>query len=225
MELLEKYVPSDIREKYEFYNYGHAAEIITQAFPKEWNDLMDALRTFVLQITDLTESGGAETNIPSKLTDVLYPRKWRNVKIAGDLHIQFYDRIIDQKRYEDHPSSESIVSNYISGQYVDYLKGRVAIGLEWNKKDLAFDQLISSLRTFYECNVISAGIIITRGAELNEALKTICDSDGKPVIKKYGSSTTWIGKLLPRLDSRASGGCPILAIGITSKCIEGYEKK
>lgn len=225
MELLEKYVPSDIRDKFEFYNYGHAAEIITQAFPKEWNDLMDVLRAFSLQTSDLTESGGSETSIPSKFTEILYPKKWRNVKIAGDLHIQFYERIIDQKRYEDYPSSESIVSSYISGQYIDYLKSRVAIGLEWNKKDLSFDRLINSLRTFYECNVISAGVIITRGIELNNALKVILDADGKPVIRKYGASTTWIGRLLPRLDSRAAGGCPILAIGIKSLCIEGFKYK
>jgi hypothetical protein len=28
-----------------------------------------------------------------------------------------------------------------------------------------------------------------------------------------------MGKLLPRLDSRRNGGCPILAIGIKKECI------
>ncbi|MCM1103885.1 MAG: hypothetical protein NC409_07225 [Clostridium sp.] len=41
-------------------------------------------------------------------------------------------------------------------------------------------------------------------------------------MKKYGASTTWIGKLTYRLDSRRNGGCPILAIGIRKGCVEGY---
>ena len=41
-------------------------------------------------------------------------------------------------------------------------------------------------------------------------------------MKKYGASTTWIGKLTYRLDSRRNGGCPVLAIGIGKECVEGY---
>ena len=39
---------------------------------------------------------------------------------------------------------------------------------------------------------------------------------------KYGASTTWMGKLIPRLDSRRNGGCPILAVGIKKACVKGY---
>jgi len=61
--------------------------------------------------------------------------------------------------------------------------------------------------------------------------RTIYDYDPrdrrwKPILRKYGASTTWMGKLLPRLDSRRNGGCPVLAIGIRKKCVtdwnEGY---
>ena len=41
-------------------------------------------------------------------------------------------------------------------------------------------------------------------------------------MKKYGASTTWMGKLIYRLESRRNGGCPILAIGIGKECVEGY---
>jgi len=34
---------------------------------------------------------------------------------------------------------------------------------------------------------------------------------------KYGASTTHMNKLLPRLKAGRSGGCPVLAIGITQK--------
>ena len=42
-----------------------------------------------------------------------------------------------------------------------------------------------------------------------------------PVLKdlgvwsKYGSSTTWMKRLLPRIEGGAGGGCPILVFGIT----------
>ena len=57
----------------------------------------------------------------------------------------------------------------------------------------------------------------TTKEELNEIFKEM------GVMAKYGASTTWIGKLKYRLDSRRNGGCPILAIGIKKGCVEGYE--
>lgn len=43
-------------------------------------------------------------------------------------------------------------------------------------------------------------------------------------MRKYGASTTWIGKLTYRLDSRRNGGCPILAVGMKKKCITDWEE-
>lgn len=219
---MDKYISTDIQNKYNFYNYRHAVEIITQAFPDEWNDILHVLSAFRIEETALTTSGGSETNIPGKFESILYPRKWRNVQITSDLNVKFFERIIDQKKYSEYPAKESVIPNYISGHQVDYLKGRVAISIEWNKKDLAFDKTLTSLRAFYDCNLISAGVIITRDADLNEVFKEICDNDGRPIFRKYGSTSTWTGKLLPRLDAQQAGGCPILAIGIKRECIEGY---
>ena len=42
---IKSYIPEDLLEKYEFHNYNHALEIITQAFPEEWNELVTCLRT------------------------------------------------------------------------------------------------------------------------------------------------------------------------------------
>ena len=30
------YIDADLLDKFEFHNYNHAIEIITQAFPEEW---------------------------------------------------------------------------------------------------------------------------------------------------------------------------------------------
>jgi CRISPR-associated protein Csd2 len=46
---------------------------------------------------------------------------------------------------------------------------------------------------------------------------------GRAGLKKYGASTTWWGKLVYRLNAGRNGGCPVLAVGITPKCIIDYE--
>ncbi|MDR2089757.1 MAG: hypothetical protein LBP73_10435 [Clostridiales Family XIII bacterium] len=43
-------------------------------------------------------------------------------------------------------------------------------------------------------------------------------------MKKYGASTTWPGKLLPRIQARRHGGCPIFVVGITPRAIADWEK-
>lgn len=225
---IRDYIEEDLLERFEFYNYNHAIEIITQAFSEEWGDIVTCLRLLEITTNDLRKAGGNETDIPKKFDDVLYPLDWKEIKIAGDLHIKFYPRRGEQRgRFSDVPYDEKIVPGYIDGHNIDFVKGRVAFDLEWNSKDQTFDRDLLAMRTYYDCDIISAGIIITRAEELNDVFKTVYDHDGKPIIRKYGASTTWMGKLLPRLESRRNGGCPVLAIGIKKHCIvdwrEGYE--
>lgn len=78
------------------------------------------------------------------------------------------------------------------------------------------------MRTYFDCGLIDVGVIVTRAEELNEIFKQEKDENGQLLIKKYGASTTWMGKLIYRLDSRRNGGCPILAVGIRKECIKGY---
>jgi Restriction endonuclease BglII len=52
---------------------------------------------------------------------------------------------------------------------------------------------------------------VTRATRLQKIFKSL----GKKVASKYGSSTTHMEKLLPRIEGGGGGGCPILAFGIT----------
>ena len=226
---LREYIAPDLLEKFEFYSYNHALEIITQAFPAEWSEIVDCLRQLRITTDDLRESGGNETKIPKKFDDVLYPRGWREIRISGDLHIKFYPRQAEQRgRFSQEPFEEKVIPGYIDGHNIDFLKNRIAFDLEWNSKDQTFDRDLLAMRTYYDCDLVSAGIIITRSAELNDIFKTIY-YDGKPrqwkpILRKYGASTTWMGKLTYRLDSRRNGGCPILAVGIKKPCITDWEE-
>ena len=86
---------------------------------------------------------------------------------------------------------------------------------------------------FYDAGAIDVGVILTRGTSLDneffQSLGKVLNKDGTEgseyVYKKFGASTTWMGKLLYRLDAGRNGGCPVLAIGIKPECIgEGDEQ-
>ncbi|MCE3237613.1 MAG: hypothetical protein K0R24_594 [Gammaproteobacteria bacterium] len=42
---------------------------------------------------------------------------------------------------------------------------------------------------------------------------------------KYGASTTWMGKLLYRLNAGRHGSCPVLVFGITPNIVVDWKNK
>ncbi len=221
---LEKYIAADLLAKYEFYNYGHALEILHESFPKEWEEIQDCLRRIRLTVADICRAGGNESPIPKKFDDILYPYGWKEIRISGDLVVKKYPRQTAQRRgrFADTPYDVETIEGYIDGHNIDFLKNRVAFDLEWNSKDQTFDRDLLAFRTYFDCGLIDLGVIVTRAEDLNQVFKEVKDEAGQPLMKKYGASTTWIGKLTYRLDSRRNGGCPVLAIGIRKECIDGY---
>ena len=91
-------IPADIESKFEFYNFGHALEILTQSCKVEWADFLESLRSFSIPIEDIMAAGGNESPIPKRLDELLYPRGWREIRITGDLLIKLFPRRSDSKR-------------------------------------------------------------------------------------------------------------------------------
>ena len=215
----KKYIDLDIQSKYEFFDYGHALEILHESFPAEWKEIQVALRQLKLTLADISKAGGNESPIPKKFDDALYPCGWREIRISGDLIVKKYPRQAAQRRgrFSNEPFEIETIKGYIDGHNIDFLKNKVAFDLEWNSKDQTFDRDLLAMRTYFDCGLIDVGVIVTRDEELNDIFKDA------GIMAKYGASTTWMGKLLYRLDSRRNGGCPILAVGIKKRCVEGYE--
>lgn len=224
MSPLRDQIPGSIQEKFEFHSYGHAWEILKEAFPEEWAELLQCFGTLQLTIDDIRQAGGNESPIPKKFDDILYPRGWREIRIAGDLIVKKYPRqtLRQRGRFSNEPFETDTITGYIDGHNIDFLKNRVAFDLEWNSKDQTFDRDLLAMRTYFDCGLIDVGVIVTRSEELNDVFRVVLDNQGVPLLRKYGASTTWMGKLIYRLDSRRNGGCPILAVGIKKGCIEGY---
>lgn len=95
---VNNYIDVDLLKKFEFHNYGHALEILHDAFPEEWSELQECLRKLRLSVADIKKAGGNESPIPKKFDDVLYPYGWREIRISGDLIVKKYPRQAAQRR-------------------------------------------------------------------------------------------------------------------------------
>ncbi len=198
-------------KRYEWHNFNHAIEILDTAYPALWCELQSALESFTLDPNDLEAGGGSESAIPKKFSAYLRPNDWKEMRITGDLLVKLHQ--CNPPEVRELPP----IQKFIDSHNIDYVKDRVAVDLEWNSKDQTFDRDLYAFRMFYECGIISCGVIITRSEEMNTVFRQM------GIMKKYGASTTWIGKLLPRIQSGRHGGCPLLIIGITPRVMEGWE--
>lgn len=207
-EEIENYIPQDIRELYEVHSYRHAAIILSSSSPTEMAELFEALRTFRLTKEMITVSGGNESKIPKEFSRLLRPSEWHETRIHGDLLVT-----LEEHKTTGVQRRELRRPDFLDGHKVDYVKNRVAFDLEWNSKDQTFDRDLYAARAFYDCGLISASVLVTRSARLNPVFEKL------GVKSKYGASTTWMGKLLYRLNAGRNGGCPTLVFGITEKLI------
>ena len=209
------FIPDHLLEKYEFHDYEHALEILVNACPAEWGELLECLDTIRLTRSDIVAQGGNKSLIPKKFDEILFSKGWKEVKITADLLVKKGERNSRSSGGGDFKPDrveEITVEGYIDGHNIDFVKGQVAFDLEWNSKDQTFDRDLLAMRNYFDARIIDVGIIVTRSEELNDIFSSL------GVKAKYGASTTWMGKLEPRLKARRNGGCPILAIGIRKKC-------
>ena len=183
-------LPEFIRENYEIHEWKHATTILQGDFPNEWNDIVYTLTNFRLYKSWITVGGGRKSRIAQWIDDILIGEK------------EWVEKSFDTKMLVD--GSENISPTH----KIDCYKNRIALELEWNNKDPFFDRDLNNFRLLFELRAISVGIIITRTDELQE----IFDSIGRG--KSYGTSTTHIGKLLPKIQGGGGGGCPLLVFGI-----------
>jgi len=188
----EDLLPKDIRQTYQIEERHHACSILRTDFPEQWNDLIHVLRDFTLKRSHLQAKGGNKSPISKGIDGLFYSRGWQEksfeIKVLAD-------------------GRETLAPTH----HVDYFKDRVAVETEWNNKDPFFDRDLTTFRLLFELNVLSVGVIITRADELQELFNEL----GKTTAA--GQATTHMSKLIPKMYNRASGGCPVLALGITKK--------
>lgn len=191
---------------YEFHDHQHAIAILTLDFPDLLSEICDVLLAFRISIDFIKKAGGNESEIPKALSQQLRPLGWKEEKLDVEITAGGKTRKSDTHK-------------------IDYVKGKVAFDLEWNSKDQTFDRDLYAFRAFFEYEGISVGILLTRSLSLNDVFRDLgtytdpLTKKQKTYLAKYGASTTHMAQLLRRLKAGRSGGCPVLALGITAKQI------
>ena len=164
----------------------------------KWKDLIDVLRQFRLRKTDPCEK-----------------RREQNPQSPEPSTASSSIRDGSEKSFEIRVTADGN-ETLAPTHHVDYYRNRIAVEIEWNNKDPFFDRDLTTFRLLFELNVLSVGIIITRADELQELFIEL----GK--LTAAGQSTTHMSKLIPKMYNRASGGCPVLALGITKKKYDAH---
>ena len=211
-----------IRQKFEIHSYRNAASILANSFPDQFLQVVSALEKFQIT-TDMIRRPGGSKGLIAQYVDTLFPSpEWIETRISADLMVR-----LEHAKKSGYILHEYVRKGFLDGHRIDFVSGKVALDLEWNSKDQTYDRDLYAFSAFYDAGAIDAGIILTRGSSLNNAffqsLGKVLNKDGtegsEEVYKKFGASTTWMGKLLYRLDAGRNGGCPVLVIGITPECI------
>jgi hypothetical protein len=191
-------LPPFIRENYEVHEWKHASAVLKTDFPNEWKDVNDVLGAFRFKKGHIVVGGGGKTKVAQSLDAAFVGRGWIEKK--------FYTKIQVDEEVKESPTHK-----------VDCFKNKIALEIEWSNKDPFYDRDLNNFRLLFDLRVISVGIIVTKADELRSLFEEL------KIISKYGSSTTWMSKLLPRIEGGGGGGCPILVFGIKKSLYDGSE--
>jgi hypothetical protein len=183
---------------YEVHEWKHACAVLSADFPNEWQDMIGVLREFRLRRSQVVAPGGGKSLVSQWFDGAFQAKGW--------VEKGFETKIVVDEAELLSPTHK-----------VDCVKGRVALEIEWSNKDPFFDRDLNNFRLLFDLRAISVGVIITKSDELRDIFEDL------GIWSKYGTSTTWMGKLLPRLEGGGGGGCPVLVFGITKALYIGEE--
>lgn len=181
-----------IWEHYQCHEWKHASAILSQDFPKEWQDIVEVLTLFRLKKSWITQPGGRKSKVSEFIDSFLYAKAWQEKK--------FETGVVLDGRMLDSPTHQ-----------VDCYKNGVALEIEWNNKDPFFDRDLNNFRLLFDLRAVSVGVIITRSDDLQQIFNDIGRGSS------YGASTTHMSKLLPKIEGGGAAGCPLLVFGITPR--------
>lgn len=182
-------LPEYIRQNYEVHEWKHTCAILKSDFTTEWHDIISVLTEFRLKKSWITVGGGRKSKVAESIDSAFTEKGW--------IEKSFETKVIVDAHQMDSPTHK-----------VDCYKNRVALEIEWNNKDPFFDRDLNNFRLLFDLRAICAGIIITRCDELQDIFDSLQRGSS------YGSSTTHMSKLLPRIEGGGGAGCPLLVFGI-----------
>lgn len=209
----ERMFPEPLRDRYSFRETRNASAVLSAAAPNALADVLSVLNAFTLSRDDILGPGGSKSDVARRLDRSFRERGWREGRVDTRMTLEARSMPYSPAGEREAVITTTEVTN--EGYKVDNLKGRVALDVEWNAKDGNLDRDLGAYRSLYDAALIDVGIVITRtGDDLRELAQAL-----DPGSKKFGTTTTTnLAKLEPRLTRGDGGGCPILAVAISSSC-------
>lgn len=138
---------------------NHAQAILGVDFPRETQEIIAALCAVHIPAQELIASGGGEAPSTQRLRKAFSELGWSK-------HNFRIETTVDGIAIGDGTSHE-----------IDHIRrseaGTLALEIEWNNKDPFFDRDLENFQRLHAQSIISAGIIITRGAAMQQAMETV----------------------------------------------------
>lgn len=136
---------------------NHAEAILSVDFPDETAELVSALAQISLDARELLASGGGEAPSTQRMRRQLSDLGWHK-------HNFRIETLLDGRPLGDGTSHE--IDHVRKGVH-----GTIALEIEWNNKDPFFDRDLENFQRLHAQSVISAGVVVTRGASLQAGLE------------------------------------------------------
>ncbi|MGH2753648.1 MAG: BglII/BstYI family type II restriction endonuclease [Actinomycetota bacterium] len=145
---------------YKVAHQRHASAILTTDYVDVCDDLVAVLRPLKVKRDYVIAGGGGKSLITQGMERSLRAREW-------DKKVFRMSQTIDEAVIESNTHE------------IDHFKGfddgrpGIALEIEWNNKDPFYDRDLETFARLHRLGVISAGVIITRGPSLQNALKGV----------------------------------------------------
>lgn len=216
VELTESYkkvLPAPLLERYDFAETRNAAAVLQASNPGEFDDVVAVLSGFELVASDITEPGRNKSPVAARLDLAFRELGWRE----GRYEVHLTSKLVRQPwpGAGERRSTETVTEAVSDGYKVDNLKARVALDGEWNAKDGNLSRDLAAYRVFYEHAIIDCAVMVTRTQDEMRELAVRMGAE-----TKFGTTTTTnLAKLVPMMQRGDAGGCPLLAVAITPRCL------
>lgn len=146
---------------------NHAGAILSVDFPLISNELECALMEVEIPAEELVGSGGGEAQSTQRLRRRLYEVGWPKHSFDFKLIVDGFETVSNSHEIDHVRRSDA---------------GTIALEIEWNNKDPFFDRDLENFQRLHAQSAISVGVLITRGASLQDGLLGIVQR----CIEKHG---------------------------------------
>ena len=142
---------------YEFKELRYAGLVIDTDYQEVVDEVRDILDAFTIRRTDVLAGGGGKTVMV----------KWLEGRFN---EFGWHKRNFDVNISVDGIARQSLTHEIDHVRALDDDRHPIALEIEWNNKDPFFDRDLQNFRSLHDVGAISAGIILTRGPGMQDAL-------------------------------------------------------